>query len=619
MVKRYLDVATLEDAQKIIKDAFPLRTTAETVALEDSVGRVSAGPVFASYSVPEVYLSAMDGIAVRSRDTLGASEQHPVTLSDASRVNTGNVVPPGYDAVIMIEDVWDDGGKWVIRKPVAPWQHIRPAGEDIAETEMVIPTFHRVRPHDVGALATYGITRLPVLTLRVGIIPTGSELVAPGTRPAPGQVVESNTLMASAWLSSLGARCTRYPITPDNPDEIRDVMKRALKEQDLVIVSAGSSAGTKDYTVDVIASLGEVLLHGVAMKPGKPVIVGKVEGKPVVGMPGYPLSAVTVLREIVTPLLAHHGLIPPDIVAFPARLTQTLHSEVGTDEFVLLSVGKIGNEWVASPQSRGSGVQMSGVRSNAYLRIPNRTEGFESGEEVWVNLMVPPSVAESALLVTGSHDPALDYLADLLRPSGVIVHSTHVGSMGGVLALKRNDCHAAPMHLLSPDGEYNIPFIRRYLPEEDITLITVAEREQGIVSRSGLSLGDLPGHSFVNRQKGSGTRILLDYELNMRGIDPSAIPGFDREVTTHTAVALAVRSGEVDAGMCVYSAAKAYGLSFVPVASERYELAVKSGDLEDPRISGLLDAVRSDRFREILTALGGYDLSGTGTLRRVPQ
>jgi putative molybdopterin biosynthesis protein len=619
VVKRYLNVATLEEALQIIKEVFPPRMVSETVALEDSVGKISAGPVFASYSVPEVYLSAMDGIAVRSRETLGASEQHPVTLTDASRVNTGNVVPPGYDAVIMIEDVWTEGDYWVIRKPVAPWQHIRPAGEDIAETEMVIPTLHRIRPNDVGALATYGVTRLPVLTLHVGIIPTGSELVSPGTRPAPGQVVESNTLMAAAWLSSLGARCTRYPVTPDIPDEIRQVISQALQEQDLVIVSAGSSAGTKDYTVDVIASLGEVLLHGVAMKPGKPVILGKVQGKPVVGMPGYPLSAVTVLREIVTPLLAHYGLTPPDTAALSARLTQTLHSEMGTDEFVLLSVGRIRGEWVASPQSRGSGVQMSGVRSNAYLRIPNQTEGFESGDSVWVNLMVPPSIAESALLVTGSHDPALDYLADLLRLSGVVVHSTHVGSMGGVLALKRNDCHTAPMHLLSPDGEYNTPFILRYLPGEDITLITIAEREQGIVSRDGLSLEDLPGRSFVNRQKGSGTRILLDYELNKRGIDPSAIPGYDREVTTHTAVALAVRSGEADAGMCVYSAAKAYGLSFVPVARERYELAVRSEDLEDTRISGLLDAVRSNRFREILTGLGGYDLSVTGTLRQVPR
>lgn len=262
---------------------------------------------------------------------------------------------------------------------------------------------------------------------------------------------------------------------------------------------------------------------------------------------------------------------------------------------------------------------MSGVRSNAYLRIPNRTEGFESGEGVTVNLMVPPSIAESALLVTGSHDPVLDYLADMLRPSGVVVHSTHAGSMGGVLALKRNDCHAAPMHLLSPDGEYNISFIRRYLPGEEITLVTVADREQGIVSREGLCLDDLPGHSFVNRQKGSGTRILLDYELQKRGIDPLTIPGYEREVTTHTAVALAVRSGEVDAGMCVYSAAKAYGLAFMPVASERYELAVRREDLEDPRTRALLEAVRSDRFREILTALGGYDTRLTGTLRQVPR
>lgn len=596
----------------------PIPLSVKMVPLEESAGRITARPVFATYSVPEVHLAAMDGIAVRSEDTLGASEQAPVTLPDATRINTGNVVPPEYDAVIMIEDVWVEGTTFTIRTPASPWQHVRPAGEDIAESEMVVPSSHCIRPSDIGALAAYGMTEMPVLGFRVGLIPTGSELVLPGTRPGPGQVVESNTRMAASWLSALGGECTRYPLTPDHPDVIRDVLQQAVSENGLVIVSAGSSAGTKDYTVDVIAELGEVLVHGVAIKPGKPVIIGKIQDTPVLGMPGYPLSALTVLREIATPLVRISGIPVPEPGIISARLTSTLHSDAGTDEFVLLSVGRIGTSWVATPLSRGSGVQMSAVRSNAYLRIISSLEGYEAGEMVPVTLNVGETQAEESILVTGSHDPVLDHLAELVRRDHVELHSNHVGSMGGIIALKRNDCHAAPIHLLAPSGDYNIPFLEKFLPREEVSLVCVAGREQGIVSREGLSIEDLPGRSFINRQKGSGTRMLLDHELQLRGIPKGDLPGYDREATTHIGVALAVKTGEADAGLCVYSAAHALGLPFVPVAQERYEIAIRREHMEDPRILALVGAIRSPRFKEVLKNLGGYDDSITGVLRQVP-
>jgi putative molybdopterin biosynthesis protein len=603
----------------LIGREFPGRHVVENVPLEQAVGRIMAQPLFAGYSVPEVHLSAMDGIAVRSEDTWGASEQSPVTLHDFARVNTGNIIPPGYDAVIMIEDVRMSSGAAIIRRATSSWQHVRPAGEDIAESEMILPSGHRIRPHDIGALAAYGIMEVPVLTVTVGIIPTGTELVPAGTRPLPGQVVESNTVMAAAWLTSLGATCRRYPPTPDEPDQIRDAIRRAAAENDVVIVSAGSSAGTRDFTAPMIAELGDVMVHGVGIKPGKPAIIGRIGSVPVIGMPGYPLSALTVLREIIVPLLSRFGLSAPDPEILAASLTATLHSEIGTCEFVLLSIGMIRDHWVAVPLSRGSGVQMSGVRANAFLRIPDDLEGYEAGESVPVQLLVPRSQAESALLITGSHDPSLDYLAELVRSTGVSLHSSHTGSMGGLLALKRMSCHAAPMHLLSPDdGEYNIPYLEKYLPGEEMTLVCIAEREQGIVSRDRLSLADLPGHTFVNRQKGSGTRLLLDYELRNRGISPGSIPGYDRELTTHIGVALAVKTGEADAGMCVYSAAKALGLPFIPVGTERYELAFRTGDDNDPRIRTLVNAIASPSFRESLSRLGGYDTRETGVLRQVP-
>jgi putative molybdopterin biosynthesis protein len=618
MVKRYLTVTSLSDTLSLLRTGFSCTPTREMVPLLKSVGRVTAEPIFARYSVPEVHLAAMDGIAVESKETRGANEQHPVTLKHAVRVNTGNVVPPHYDAVIMIEDVHIDHERFTIRKAAPPWQHVRPAGEDIGESEMALPSRHQIRPADLGALAAYGITELPVLTVRVGLIPTGSELVSHGNLPAPGQVVESNTVMAEAMLAALGARCTRYPMVKDDPVQIRKVLQQAVDENDLVIISAGSSAGTKDFTADVIADLGEVLVHGVAIKPGKPAIIGRINKKPVIGMPGYPLSALTVLREIVTPLVHRFSLPVTSFGSMEACFTVSVSKDLGSDEFVLCSLGHVGDRWVLSPLSRGAGVQMSAVRSNAYLKMPAGVEGYEAGTRVTANLTVSAAEAEKALLLTGSHDPLVDYLADLLSQKDVELHSTHVGSMGGILALKKNECHAAPMHLLAEDGDYNIPYLQKYLPGKDIVLICVTERQQGIVSIKGIDFNELQCHTFVNRQRGSGTRMLLDHLLGKDRIDPSQIQGYEREVTTHLAVALAVKSGEADAGMCVYSAAKALGLRFIPVASERYEIAIRREHLEDPRVSELCETLVSPAFKEILDRLGGYDTKATGVRRELP-
>ncbi len=559
----------------------------------------------------------MDGIAVRSAETARASEQQPVTLTDTVRVNTGNIVPSGYDAVIMIEDVWEEDGRYTIRKAVSPWQHIRPVGEDIGESEMIVPSHHRVQPHETGALAAYGVTHLDVLSVRVGLIPTGSELVPLGVRPIPGKVVESNTLMAASVLQAAGAASRRYPIVVDEYDLIRDAVVRGVAENEVLLISAGSSAGTRDFTADVIRELGEVLAHGVGIKPGKPVIIGRIAGKPVIGLPGYPLAALTVLREIVLPLLARYGLVPPEPEPVDARLTTSLHSDIGTDEFVLLTTGRIGDAWVAVPQSRGAGVQMSAVRANAYLQIPASSEGAEAGETIAARLRVPKKTAEEVLLITGSHDPALDYLADLARSGGVDLHSTHTGSMGGVIALRKRECHAAPMHLLAPDGSYNIPYLQRYLPDADLLLLCVAERQQGIISREGMGLDEIADHTFVNRQKGSGTRMLLDHVLQQRGINPASVSGYEREVTTHLGVALSVRTGEADAGMGVYSAARALDLAFTPVATERYELVMHRDMLDDPRVAVLIETVSSGRFKQVLRDLGGYVTDETGVMREL--
>lgn len=619
MVKRYLNLVSLEVALEIIRNSFDFTPGEEERKITAAAGRITSQPVFARFSVPQVHLSAMDGIAVVSADTAGASEQRPVTLDRAVRVNTGNIVAADFDAVVMIEDVLIDGGCYTIRAAAAPWQHIRAVGEDIGETEMIVPSGHRITARDIGALTSYGVASVPVRSLAVGLIPTGSELVPAGQVPSPGKVIESNMTMAAAYLEGLGASCTKSGIVPDDPEAIRDAVVAAVSASDIVVISAGSSKGTKDYTADIIGELGEVLVHGVAIKPAKPVIIGKISGKLVIGMPGYPLAALTILREILTPVFDWYGLQPPADTTLSVRLTSTLASDIGTREFVLLSVGRIGGQWVAIPQSRGAGIQMSAVRANAILSIPPESEGAEAGMAVEARLMVPQSAAETALLITGSHDPAIDYLADLTGRAGTSIHATHVGSMGGVIALKKGECHAAPMHLLSPDGSYNTAYLSRYLPDEELVLLGVAGRQQGVVSIEGIGLTDLPGHRFANRQRGSGTRMLLDHLLEREKIDPADIPGYDREYTTHLAVALAVKTGEAEAGICVYSAAHALGLPFVPIGTERYELAMKREVYEaDERVGELCRTVSSPEFRAILESLGGYDTSITGVLRALP-
>lgn len=617
MVKRYLSLVTLQQAQDLLTRESGTMTRTERVPVERAVGRIAASAVFACHSTPPVGLAAMDGIAVDSADTIGASEQSPVLVHRAVRVNTGNVLPAGTDAVVMIEDVWEEGGVYVIRKPVSPWQHVRPAGEDIAETEMAVPSRHRLRPEDIGALISFGIHEVEVLAVRAGLVPTGSEVVPAGTTPAPGQVVESNMHVAAAWLSSMGCSVTHYPIVPDEPGKIRNALQKAAGENDLVLVSAGSSAGTRDYTADTIRSLGQVLVHGIAIKPGKPAIIGKVSGKVVIGVPGYPLSALTVLRELVTPFLVRLGFPAPIYHAITARCAGSLPSEIGLEEFVLLAAGKIGGRWVAVPLSRGAGVQMSAVRANGYLRIPSESEGIAAGEEVPACLTVPERVAGEAILCTGSHDPCLDHLADLLAQQGIGFHSAHTGSMGGILALKRGFCHVAPVHLLAPDGTYNVRFVEEHMPKERVLLTCVARREQGIISRRRMALEDLPGVRFINRQKGSGTRLLLDHLLRETGIDPRTIPGYEREVTTHLAVALAVKTGEADAGIGVWSAAKALDLTFTPIAKERYEIAVREEYAGDFRIAALCAVIQEKPFRDRLSGLGGYDVTCAGEQRLV--
>jgi len=615
MVKRYLELRSLEEALRLLTTSFPNPRITRRVRLMQSVGRVVAEPVFAKYSVPEVNISAMDGIAVRSRDTIGATDRAPVTLDHFARLNTGNIVPPEFDAVVMIEDTWESGGKFQIRKSASPWQHIRPAGEDVKENKLVLPRGHIIRAFDIGALATFGVTTIEVLSVRVGIIPTGSELVPFGVRPGPGQVVESNTVMAQVFLSQMGADCTRYPIVPDDPDRIRETLRTAVKENDLVLISAGSSAGTRDFTESVIRSLGDLIFHGVAVKPGKPVMLGKIDGKPVLGLPGYPLAAQTVLREFAAPLLESWGFPPAPRFVVNARLGQALVSDPGFDEFVPIFVGRIGEELIGTPHGKGGFAQMSTVKANGYTHIPAPVEGYEAGTLLDVLLTTDPGSIGRTLFFIGTLDPALEELANRAHDKGLFIHATNPGNIPGLLALGSNSCHAAPLVLPARSFLTSYQPLMQFSGAGNLAFIHIATVELGIASLEGFDTKDLTRIRFINTRKDTPSRTVLDTLLASEGIDPLQVNGYLQEVHGPPAVAAAIRNGFADAGICTSSIASANGLRFVPVAHEDYELVVQKEMLADSRFRTLTSLIRSPGYRAALEKIGGYDLSITGTVR----
>ncbi|MEJ5301403.1 MAG: molybdopterin biosynthesis protein [Thermodesulforhabdaceae bacterium] len=634
--KIYLKMHTLSDAQKVWRDTFGrLRTEVEEVQTTEALGRVTAEPVFACRSVPHYHGAAMDGIAVDAKKTFGATETSPVRLKigiDAFPVDTGDPLPDGTNAVIMIEHVLPVEGEEnlvEIRQPAYPWQHVRKVGEDIVAGELVLPVNHMLRPADLGALLAASVTSVKVYRKpRVWIQPTGSELVSPSALKTlePGQIVEFNgTIMASLVKNCYGEPILR-DIVPDQPEAIRESILEACRSGvDVVLINAGSSAGSEDYTVHIIEELGTVLVHGVTMMPGKPVILGKVEEKPVIGVPGYPVSAILAFEQFVSPLLwSLQGLVAPQPPIVSATLARKVASKLGLEEFVRVVLGRVGEELVAVPIQRGAGLITSLTRADGIVRIPHDEEGLDAGKKVDVELLKPEYVISHNIIMIGSHDNTIDVITSELktRDSRLHLSSSNVGSLAGLIALRKGHAHVAGSHLLdTSDGSYNFSFIEKYLRGVPVRLVELVKRQQGFMLAPGnpkniQSIEDLkrPDVRFINRQAGAGTRILFDYELQRAGISPEEIAGYDQEEYTHMAVAVSILSGRADAGMGIYAAAKALGLEFIPIAQERYDLVIREDAFGEEKISLLMDVIRSERFRNLVQSFGGYDPSNSGSV-----
>jgi putative molybdopterin biosynthesis protein len=634
----YRNLKSLDEAQAIFFSRFKdMLVTPETVPVRAALGRRLVHAVKAVRSTPAYNASAVDGVAVRAASTFAAFPETPVALAagtDAIAVNTGNPLPDGTDAVVMIEKTERLGDCYEVREAVYPWQNVRKMGEDIVKGEIILPARHVLRPYDQGALLAAGILEVEVFRLpRVLIIPTGTEVVMPEEAPdplPPGKILEVNGQVLASLAAECGAECTLARPAPDRPEAIKEAVAAGIAGgYDVIMTIAGSSAGSEDYTPAAFAELGELLVHGVTVMPGKPTLLAAIQNHPVIGIPGYPVSAAVSFREFVRPLLFQiQGRPVPEHQKVEAVLGRKIPSKPGLEEHVRVIVGKMDGRAVAVQLGGGAGMMTSLVRADGILRIPSGVGGYSEGETAPVELLTSEDELCNRLLTLGSHDLTIDLLASEIKEASegrVTISSSNIGSMGGLIAVGKGIAHFAGSHLLDPEtGDYNRIWLKKYLPGADIALVTLVHRHQGFMTLKGnpkgiRGVGDLARKdvSLVNRQAGSGTRILLDFELKKSGIDASCVSGYGNEEYTHMSVAMAVTSGRADMGMGIMAAAQALDLDFIPVARERYDLVIPSRLLKDPRIALLLDIIRSDKFREQVMALGGYEVDETGKIQEL--
>ncbi|MBQ7862456.1 MAG: molybdopterin biosynthesis protein [Clostridia bacterium] len=623
MKHNYLDNIPLEEAKEkfftLAKKDFTHKT--EEISTTEAVGRVLSGAVYAKICCPHYNASAMDGIAVKAKDTYSASESTPVILTADmyTVVDTGDAIPDDKDAVIMVEDLsFENNGRVKIIASVHPFQNVRQIGEDICMGDMIAPSFTVVTPSLCGAMLAGGIIKATVIEKPVvAIIPTGDEIVSPTDNPKRGEIIEFNSSIFSGMLKSWDADTVVYPIIPDKKDMIKLSVKEAAEKYDAVLVLAGSSAGRDDYTCDIIKELGEVCVHGIAIKPGKPAVLGKIGSTPVVGLPGYPVSAIVVMREIVRDLIA---FLSHKTVKAENKITAVLGKRIIFSlkyrEYVRVTIGKIGEIYVAVPLPRGAGIVTSFTKADGIIVVPQNSEGIEQGEAVDVILVNPCKDIENSIIMTGSHDPIIDEINDLLKIKGYpySVSSSHVGSMGALSAVKLGQAHLGGIHLLDTEtGRYNDSYVEKYLDADTATHVKGIGRIQGLMVEKGnpkniKGFADIVDHRYVNRQLGSGTRILFDYLLKTNGIDKNEIDGYRNEEFTHTAVAAQIAGGNADCGLGIYSAAQMYGLDFIELSVEEYDFIVNNDFINTPMYNAFMEVFRSDELKERMKEMGGYTL-----------
>jgi len=616
-MQEFRHLVSLEDAKKTV-ESLQVSHQLETVPLENGHGRICGADIYSRVDIPPFDRASMDGYGVHAEDTYTAREDRPVELSlvgsitpgripelslergEAVEIATGAVIPVGVDAVVMVEHTTQHGGVVRVKRPVAVGENIMSAGSDFMTGELLLEAGEKLTSREMGVLAAAGVPEVTVRLVRVGIISTGDELTPPTRELKPGCIYDVNTYSLTGAIEEAGGRPIIYGCTPDREDEIRKQILKAVEECDIVLTSGSTSAGSGDVVYKIIREIGEVLVHGVNVKPGKPVVIGVVREKPVIGLPGYPTSALTIFRELVSPLIHRAlGLKPGQDKQVQARLTVDVRSE----RHQFLPVGLIRGR--AYPILKGSGAITTLAEADGFIEIPSRVEYLPQGTEVQVTLLgeaEPPDI-----LFIGSHCPGVTLLARLLQPCRM--RTVNTGSTGGIQAIRTGTADIAGIHLLDRQG-YNLPVLKR-LAIKNALLVKGYLREQGIITRQDSdiqSLEDLIGKRIINRNQGSGTRILLDLKLKQLAKEKNTtlksltqqIQGYNSQARTHTTVASAVKLGRADAGIAIRSTAEAAGLKFIKIAEEEYDFLIQKNQLETKPVQRFLNTLNSKQFKENL-------------------
>jgi len=632
--EQFLEVVSAEEARaRFARHVDLAPVPGETVKLADALGRVLAHDVIAPIDVPPFDRANVDGFALRSADTAGASDTAPRRLSlngevivcghppalevapdTATTIATGGVVPRGADAVVMIEhtELADEGAPAIdVRRAVAPGQFVSYAGSDIARGEVVLRRKTRVSSREIGMLAACGIAEVEVVRRpRVAVLSTGDELTAPGGALAPARVYDSNGAIIAAAVVEAGGEPVAFGAFPDDESALERAMRAALADCDLIVLSGGTSKGAGDLSHRIVSKLGSpgILVHGVALKPGKPLCLAVCDGKPLVVLPGFPTSAIFTFHAFVAPVIrARAGLAPEAARVIEADVPLRIGSELGRKEFVLVALVAGADGPVAFPTAKGSGAVTSFSQADGFLEIDALASSLDAGARAPVTL-IGQATALPDLVIVGSHCVALDAVLGALADKGLTARTIAVGSQGGVSAAERGECDLAPVHLVDPaSGVYNAHLLR-----PGLALVKGWQRMQGFVHRpddtrfAGRSAEDAVKVALadenclmVNRNAGAGTRVLIDRLLG--GARPS---GYSNQPRSHNAVAAAVAQGRADWGIAIESVARLYGLGFLPITPEDYDFLLVESRRDREAVAAFLTALRDDAVRARIRGLG---------------
>ena len=633
--EQFLEVVSPEEARERFSrelDLSPLR--AETVSLASALGRILAHDIAGPIDVPPFDRSGVDGFAVRSADTNGASDQSPRRLQlnreviacgyaprievgpgTATTIATGGVIPRGADAVVMIEhtELVDETDEPVIeiRRVAAPGQFISYAGSDIARGETLLRRLTLIGSREIGMLAACGIERVDVIRKpRVAVLSTGDELVPPGQSLRPADIYDSNGAIIAAAVSEAGGEAVSFGVFPDNESQLEVAMRRALAECDMVVLSGGTSKGAGDLSHRIVSKLGKpgILVHGVALKPGKPLCLAVVDGKPLIVLPGFPTSAIFTFHAFVAPAIRAYAGLPAEAARTErATIPTRISSEIGRKEFVLVSLVDNPKGLMAFPSAKGSGSVTAFSQSDGFLQIEALANALDAGTRTDVTL-IGSGARRPDIVIMGSHDVALEAVIGALAEHGFTTRVIAIGSQGGVAAARREECDLAPVHLVDPQtGIYN-----EHLLSPGLSLIRGWTRMQGLLFRKGdarfqdRSIDDAikaalddPSCLMINRNAGAGTRVLIDKLLH--GARPG---GYANQPRSHNAVAAAISQGRADWGIAIEPVAQLYGLQFLPIAPENYDFIVVEARRSKPAVQAFLNALRDAATRDKIRALG---------------